>query len=131
MAEDVDPFQWLEEVEGEKPLAWVRAQNERSLKLLQADARYGDLESKALAILEAKDRIPSPGFRAGQVYNFWQDDVNVRGLVRLLFQDHLDLEAYRGGSCINCRGSDCSSPRREPRSSCWRPHWRSPPTTIV
>ena len=23
-----------------------------------------------------------PGFRAGQVYNFWQDDVNVRGLVR-------------------------------------------------
>ncbi len=82
MAEDADPFQWLEEVEGEKPLAWVRAQNERSLKALQADAHYEDLQTKALAILEAKDRIPVPGFRAGQVYNFWQDDVNVRGLVR-------------------------------------------------
>ena len=82
MAEDIDPFQWLEEVEGEKPLVWVRTQNERSLKLLQADARFEDLQAKALAILEAKDRIPVPGFRAGQVYNFWQDDVNVRGVVR-------------------------------------------------
>ena len=64
MAEEADPFQWLEDVEGAKPLAWVRAQNERSLNLLQSDARFEDLQSKALAILEAKDRIPAPAFRA-------------------------------------------------------------------
>ena len=82
MADDVDPFQWMEEVEGAKPLAWVHAQNERSLKILQTDSRFQDLQAKAMAILEAKDRVPAPGFRAGQVYNFWQDDVNVRGVVR-------------------------------------------------
>ncbi len=45
IAEDSDPFLWLEEVEGEKALTWVRAQNDRSLKILQADARYADLEA--------------------------------------------------------------------------------------
>ena len=57
MAEEDDPFLWLEDVEGAKALSWVRDHNERSLDLLQSDPRYGDLETKALAILEAKDRI--------------------------------------------------------------------------
>lgn len=90
VAKELDPFLWLEEVEGDKPLAWVRAQNERSLKILQADPRYEDLHAKGLAILEAKDRIPYGGLSAGQVYNFWQDDVNVRGLLR-----RTSLEDYR------------------------------------
>ena len=128
MAEDIDPFQWLEEVEGEKPLVWVRTQNERSLKLLQADARFEDLQAKALAILEAKDRIPVPGFRAGQVYNFWQDDVNVRGLVRRTSVDEyrkaapqwdvvLDVDAlskaeganwvYKGAGCLQPDETKC------------------------
>ena len=67
----------------------MRAQNDRSLKILQADTRYEDLHAKALTILEAKDRIPMPGFRAEQVYNFWQDDVNVRGLLRRTTVDRL------------------------------------------
>ncbi|MCE9522520.1 MAG: S9 family peptidase, partial [Alphaproteobacteria bacterium] len=90
LAKDSDPFLWLEEVEGAKALTWVRAQNDRSLKLLQADPRYEDLHAKALAILEAKDRVPQPGFRAKQVFNFWQDDVNVRGLLR-----RTSIETYR------------------------------------
>ena len=43
-----DPNLWLEEVEGEKALAWVRAQNERSLAELQADPRYAKYEAAAL-----------------------------------------------------------------------------------
>jgi prolyl oligopeptidase len=82
VAAEADPFLWLEEVEGEKALTWVRGQNDRSLKMLQADPRYADLEGKALAILEAKDRIATPSFRAGALSNFWQDDKNVRGLMR-------------------------------------------------
>jgi prolyl oligopeptidase len=89
-APDNDQFQWLEEVEGEKAIAWVRAQNERSLKVLQEDPRYADLHEKALAIVNATDRIPSPAFRGGQVYNFWQDEVNVRGLLR-----RTSLESYK------------------------------------
>ena len=111
-----------------KRSTWVRAQNERSLKLLQADPRYEDLHAKALTILEAKDRIPQPGFRAKQVYNFWQDDVNVRGLVRRTTVDGyrdatpawetvLDVDAlakaenanwvYKGAGCLPPEETHC------------------------
>ncbi|MFM9862168.1 MAG: S9 family peptidase, partial [Micropepsaceae bacterium] len=123
IAEEADPFLWLEEVEGEKALTWVRAQNDRSLKLLQADKRYADLETKALAILEAKDRIPMPGFRADRVTNFWQDDKNVRGLLRRttlegyaqkdpLWETMLDLDALAKAENANWvfKGSTCLEP---------------------
>ena len=35
-----DPFQWLEEVEGERALDWARTENQRTLGLLQSDPRY-------------------------------------------------------------------------------------------
>ena len=122
-AKETDPFLWLEDVEGDKALAWVRAQNERSLKLLQADARYNDLHVKALAILEAKDRIAQPNFRAGAVFNFWQDDVNVRGLVRRTtvegyraeapaWETVLDVDALAKAENANWvfKGSNCLEP---------------------
>ncbi|MEL6213332.1 MAG: hypothetical protein AAFQ96_07065, partial [Pseudomonadota bacterium] len=34
---DEDPFLWLEDVEGDKALTWVRDQNKRSLAVLQED----------------------------------------------------------------------------------------------
>lgn len=86
-----DPYLWLEEIEGEKPLAWVKERNDRSLGVLQGDARYADLHAKAVAIVNATDRIPTPGFnRDGTVDNFWQDKTNVRGLWR-----RTTLDSYR------------------------------------
>ncbi|MFH1517785.1 MAG: prolyl oligopeptidase family serine peptidase, partial [Pseudomonadota bacterium] len=78
----VDPNLWLEEVEGEKALDWVRAQNERTLAELQTDPRYAGFEAAALDALNSRERIPYGAVRNGWVYNFWQDDVNVRGLWR-------------------------------------------------
>jgi prolyl oligopeptidase len=78
----VDPNLWLEEVEGEDALGWVRAQNDRSLAELQADPHYAEFEAAALDALNSKERIPYGAVRDGMVYNFWQDDVNVRGLWR-------------------------------------------------
>jgi len=123
MANADDPFLWLEEVESEKALGWVKSQNERSLKLLQADPRYADLEAKALAILEAKDRIASPSFRAGQISNFWQDQQSVRGVVRRTsvesyltdnpqWETVLDIDALTKAENANWvfRGSNCLPP---------------------
>ncbi len=60
-----------------RALTWVRAQNDRSLKQLTADARYDRYYKAALAILEDKSRIPMGSIaRRTAVYNFWQDDVN-------------------------------------------------------
>ncbi len=77
-----DPFIWLEEIQGERALAWARAENRRTLGDLQADPRYRLYYDRALAILEARDRIPLASFRPDGLYNFWQDASHVRGIVR-------------------------------------------------
>ena len=79
---DEDPFIWLEEVEGERALDWVREQNARSLKILEGDARFEAIRAEAEDIYTATDRIPYGGILGDEVHNFWQDDDNVRGLWR-------------------------------------------------
>jgi len=79
---DDDPFLWLEDVEGDKALDWVRVQNARSLAELEADPRYQGLYDTALQIITAEDRIPYVSFRADKLSNFWQDQTHVRGLWR-------------------------------------------------
>jgi prolyl oligopeptidase len=126
--ESTDPFLWLEDVEGDRALTWVRAQNERSLKQLTSDPRYERFNKAALAILEDKSRIPFGNLRDGWVYNFWQDDVNVRGLWRRAsrasyetpspeWQTLIDLDAlakqedrnwvWKGVSCVQPPGERC------------------------
>ena len=77
-----DPFIWLEEADSPRALEWAKAENQRSLGLLEADPRYATLHQEALKIVDATDRIPMPGFRAGAVYNFWQDQSHAQGLWR-------------------------------------------------
>jgi hypothetical protein len=42
-----DPYLWLEDVEGERALAWVHQQNDRSLPVLENDPRYAEPRSLA------------------------------------------------------------------------------------
>ncbi len=77
-----DPYIWLEEVEGEAALAWVNAQNDRSLDAIKSLSVYDDNYAKALDLATSNDRIPYGRVRDGMVYNFWQDETNVRGLWR-------------------------------------------------
>ncbi len=78
-----DPLVWMEEPDSPKALEWVKAQNARSLALLQGDPRYEGLHRDALAIATATDRVPYPNFLRGDLLtNFWQDSTHVRGLWR-------------------------------------------------
>ena len=77
-----DPYLWLEDVGGARSLAWVKAQNDRSLAVLEGDPRYPALRDEALALAQSDDRIPEPEFLGGEVYNFWQDADHVRGVWR-------------------------------------------------
>jgi len=87
-----DPYLWMEEIEGTRAMDWAKAQNARTLPVLQGDARYATLESQALAILNAKDRIPGVSFAGdGTLRNFWQDKDHVRGIWR-----KTTLDSYRG-----------------------------------
>jgi len=116
-----DPYKWMEEIEGERPLAWAKAQNTRSLAVLQGDARYAGLEGQALAILNAKDRVPGVSFADdGSLRNFWQDADHVRGIWRKttlesyrtatpLWETILDIDALSKAENANWvfKGADC------------------------
>lgn len=77
-----DPYIWLEDKDGAKPLAWVEAENARTLPRLQQDPRYQSFYRDALAIASSKDRIPMPDQRAGRILNFWRDADHPQGIWR-------------------------------------------------
>ena len=77
-----DPYLWLEDVEGAKPLEWVEAQNKVSLAELTAAPGYQALYDRLLAIYDSRARIPAVAKRGAFYYNFWQDKTNPRGLWR-------------------------------------------------
>ena len=87
-----DPYLWLEEVEGEAALAWVRQQNERSLLSIQKHPDYEANLAAAMDLATSQERIPYGAIRDGMVYNYWQDATNVRGLWR-----RASLSSYQTG----------------------------------
>jgi prolyl oligopeptidase len=80
--EQPDPYIWLEDVSGTRAMDWVRAENDRTEKVLEADPRFADLQAMALKVLESPDRLAYPSFRSGILYNTWQDAQHVRGILR-------------------------------------------------
>jgi prolyl oligopeptidase len=87
-----DPHLWLEEVEGEAALAWVRQQNKRSLLSIQKHPDHEANLAAAMDLATSKERIPYGAIRDGMVYNYWQDATNVRGLWR-----RTSLSSYQTG----------------------------------
>jgi prolyl oligopeptidase len=76
-----DPLLWLEEIEGERAVAWVEAQNARTDAALCDDAYRADYDA-VLKILNADDRIAFVGKSGEHLYNFWKDAAHPRGLWR-------------------------------------------------
>jgi prolyl oligopeptidase len=87
-----DPYLWLEDVEGERALTWVEAQNAVSLGYLEALPTFDALYQRNLDIYNSDERIPMPAIRGDHVYNFWRDAENARGLWR-----RMPVEAYLAG----------------------------------
>jgi Serine proteases of the peptidase family S9A len=85
-----DPYQWLEDVTGEKQLTWVRQQNAISTNELEAMPGFEPLRKRLLSILDSKEKIPYVAKHGKYYYNFWRDQKNVRGLWR-----RTTLEEYK------------------------------------
>ncbi|GAA2103931.1 prolyl oligopeptidase family serine peptidase [Brevibacterium salitolerans] len=76
-----DPYLWLEEIEGEDALAWVEAQNARTLARF-ADPAYEDMVGAIRSALDSEDRIPGVSKLGDFYYNFWRDREHPKGLWR-------------------------------------------------
>jgi prolyl oligopeptidase len=81
-AADDDPYLWLEDIHGAKPMEWVKQQNEKSLGVLKSDPAYQKDYDAILKVLDATDRIPFGDVDHGFVFNFWQDAEHPKGIWR-------------------------------------------------
>ena len=79
---DIDPYLWLEEVEGEKAISWAKKQSDATMEIIEADPRFQQFIDESLVIYEATDRILYGTIRGDQIYNFWRDEKNIRGVWR-------------------------------------------------
>jgi prolyl oligopeptidase len=122
---EADPYLWLEDIHGTRPLAWVRAQNARSTAILQADPDYQKDYDAILKVMDATDRIPYADVDHGYAFNFWQDAANPKGLWRRTTLDDyrkaapqwevlLDLDKLAAAENENWvwKGSECSASLR-------------------
>ena len=122
-ADEPDPYLWLEEVEGQKAVAWVKEQSQRTTAELEAVPEFKPILDRTLQILDSQERIPYPGLRGDMIYNFWQDKDHPRGILRRTtltsyrtrapqWETVIDLDAIVKAEGVNWvyKGSKCLPP---------------------
>jgi prolyl oligopeptidase len=77
-----DPYLWLEDVQGDKALAWVRERNSLTERELQARPGFQARKQAIREVLDSREQIPYVKRMGGQFYNLWRDAANPRGLWR-------------------------------------------------
>lgn len=80
-APDDDPYLWLEAVDGARALAWVEEQNKRTLERF-GSAQFAADRDALVAIFDRPDNIPYVGRRGADLFNYWIDANNPRGVWR-------------------------------------------------
>ena len=102
-----DPHAWLEDVGGEKALAWVKERNAESTSELTKSEQFQTLERRILEVLDSDARIPTIQKIGPYYYNFWRDAKNPRGLWR-----RTTLEEYQQGQAELGGGARSRRPRQ-------------------
>ncbi|MET0583122.1 MAG: prolyl oligopeptidase family serine peptidase [Pseudoxanthomonas sp.] len=123
-----DKYAWLEDVQGQKPLEWVRAQNAKSEAEIAATPEFKQLEGKILTMLDSDAKIPGVEKIGDHYYNFWKDKNHERGLWRRTtleeyrkpqpqWETVIDLDALNAAEGLQddkkwvWHGADCRKPR--------------------
>ncbi|WP_328587605.1 hypothetical protein [Serinibacter arcticus] len=88
-----DPYLWLEDVEGEQALTWVRERNAHAEEALTGTRRFTSTKAAILEVLDSKDKIPGVGLAGEHLYNVWVDAEHEKGLWR-----RTTLDSYRTDS---------------------------------
>ena len=77
-----DRHAWLEDVTGDKPLAWVKEQNAKAEARLAQSAQFKQTEAGIREVLDSDARIPGVEKIGDYYYNFWKDKQHERGVWR-------------------------------------------------
>ena len=123
ISSNLDPYLWLEEVEGKKSLAWVEEQNEETFTRYTESNAFKEKYERIKKELNDDERIPSAYYQNGEMYNFWRDEKNVRGVWRKtsfksylkdepIWENILDIDQLANDEGINWlyKGADCLAP---------------------
>ena len=118
-----DPHLWLEDVDGDRAMRWVRARNRATLGAFAQRPAVKDLRAKLREVFDAPDRIPGIRKIGAHYYNLWRDLENPRGLWRRTtlveyrkatpaWEPVLDLDALAKEEGENwvAKGFDCRQP---------------------
>ena len=119
-----DPHAWLEDVQGEKALDWVKARNAKAEAEIAGTPAFKTLEAQIRAILDSDAKIPGVEKIGGYYYNFWKDKQHERGVWRRTTLDEyrkpepkwetvLDLDALNKAENAKWvwHGADCLKPK--------------------
>ena len=69
---------WLEDIHGEKQIAWVKEQNAKTIARFQDDL-FDSIAGDIRTALDSEDRIPMVAKRGEHYFNFWRDKTNPKG----------------------------------------------------
>ena len=118
-----DPYLWLEDVQGERALAWARERNAQSQSVVEAIPGFAQTREKLLEVLDNRDQIPYVKRRGDHLWNVWKDATNKRGLwrrttlaeyrkARPLWETLIDLDALAAAENENWvwSGAECLAP---------------------
>src|SRR5690242_16886088 len=124
-----DPNLYLEQVDGARAIATVKAWNAETLAKLETKPGFADYRAKALALLSTNQKIAEPDTILGdKVLNYWQDEQHPRGIWRVSpladfaagkpqWRTLLDIDAmskadnkkwvFKGATCLSPAYVDC------------------------
>jgi len=121
-----DTYQWLEDIDGEKSMQWVKNNNQITREKLTAFPLYQELYQQALEVLNNKSRLPTITQEGKWLYNFWQDENHPRGIYRRTslkqlkkqqpkWHTILDMDAYskKQGKNYDFHGLECASEKQK------------------
>jgi len=77
-----DKYLWLEDAHSARALAWVKTEDARTAKIMEADPRFAAFSAEALKVSEDPNRLPLPELRGDEIYNFWRDKDHIHGILR-------------------------------------------------
>lgn len=123
-----DKYLWLEDIDSEKSMHWVKQANKITNDKLVPSSLYQGLYTQALEVLNNDSRLPKVEQRGKWLYNYWQDEDHPRGIYRktsikqfknnkpqwitVLDMDKYSMDQgqnydYHGMNCLPPKGIDC------------------------